>query len=147
MCSSDLAAPNTGQFSTVQFVDLGLVLKVTPVVHEDYEITLDVDAEFKTLGSRSVNGIPEIASRQYQGKVRLKGGQWGVIAGLVSTLESDSNNGVAGLAKIPGLGRRVRERDLSETWIVLKPRIVSLPPWDTPTPSLWTGTETRPRTF
>ena len=144
---SGAPAPNTGQFSTVQFIDLGLVLKITPVVHGDDEITLDVDAEFKTLGAQSVNGIPEIASRQYQGKVRLKGGQWGVIAGLMSALESASNNGILGLTSIPGLGHRTRERDLSETWIVLKPRIVSLPPWETPAPSLWTGTETRPRAF
>lgn len=139
-------APNTGQFSTVQFVDLGLLLKVTPVVHENNEVTLDVDAEFKTLGSRSVNGIPEIASRQYQGKVRLGGGQWAVVAGLLSSIESDSTNGVAGVSKVPGLGNRQRDRDASETWIVLKPRVVLLPPWETPTAPMWTGTETRPLT-
>ncbi len=68
---------------TTQFVDLGLVLKITPTVHEDMEVTLDVDAEFKSLGSTSFNGIPVINSQQYQGKVRLKDGEWAVVAGML----------------------------------------------------------------
>lgn len=135
---------------SVQFVDLGVVLKITPVVHDNLEVTLDVDSEFKTLGSHSANGIPEIASRQYQGKVRLQDGQWAVIAGLVSTLDSETPTGIAGLSSIPGIGRlfthQTHEKDLSETWIVLKPRLVALPPWETVTPPMWTGTETRPLT-
>jgi general secretion pathway protein D len=143
---SGAPAPNAGQFSTVQFVDLGLLLKVTPVVHENQEVTLDVDAEFKTLGSRSANGIPEIASRQYQGKVRLTNGQWAVIAGLLSASDAQTTSGLPGLTSVPGLSNRSRDRDVSETWIVLKPRLVSLPPWERPTPPMWTGTETRPLT-
>ena len=56
---------------TTQFVDLGLVMKITPTVHADMEVTLDVDAAFKALGSGSIDGIPVIDSRQYQGKVCL----------------------------------------------------------------------------
>lgn len=143
---SGAPAQNAGQFSSVQFVDLGLLLKVTPVVHENNEVTLDVDAEFKTIGSRSSNGIPEIASRQYQGKVRLTNGQWAVIAGLLTASEAQNTSGLPGLTSVPGLSNRSRDRDASETWIVLKPRVVSLPPWERPTPPLWTGTETRPLT-
>jgi type II secretory pathway component GspD/PulD (secretin) len=58
----------------VNFEDLGLVLKVTPAVHGEGEITLDVDASFKVLGSGSLNGIPIIANRKYTGKVRPGGG-------------------------------------------------------------------------
>jgi len=141
---------NLGLSSAIRFEDLGLVLKITPAVHDDLEVTLDVDAEFKTLGSHSANGIPEIASRQYQGKVRLKDGEWGVIAGLVSTNDSETPTGIAGLSSLPGIGRlfthQVHEKDRSQTLIVLKPRLVALPPWETVTPALWTGTETRPLT-
>ena len=34
----------------------------------------------------------------------------------------------------------------SDTLLVLKPHLVSLPPWEYVTPPLWTGTETRPVT-
>ena len=78
---------------TTQFVDLGLVLKITPTVHEDMEVTLDVDAEFKALGSGSFDGIPVIDSRQYQGKVRLKDGEWAVVAGMLSTTDAETPTG------------------------------------------------------
>ena len=124
------------------------MLKITPTVHEDMEVTLDVDAEFKALGSGSVNGIPVIDSHQYQGKVRLKDGEWAVVAGLVSTTDAETPTGIAGLSDLPWIGglftHHVHEQDRSETLMVLKPHLVSLPPWEYVTPTLWTGTETRP---
>ena len=134
---------------TIQFVDLGLVLKITPTVHQDMEVTLDVDAEFKALGSGSFNGIPVIDNRQYQGKVRLRDGEWAVVAGMLTTTEADTHTGIIGLSDLPyrigGLfTHHVHERDRNDTLIVLKPHLVSLPPWEFITPTLWTGTETRP---
>jgi hypothetical protein len=133
---------------TTQFVDLGLVLKITPTVHENMEVTLDVDAEFKALGSGSFDGIPVIDSRQYQGKVRLKDGEWAVVAGMLSTTDAETPTGIAFLSDLPWIGglftHHVHEQDRSETLVVLKPHLVSLPPWEYVTPTLWTGTETRP---
>jgi general secretion pathway protein D len=133
---------------STQFVDLGLVLKITPTVHEDMEVTLDVDAEFKALGSGSFDGIPVIDSRQYQGKVRLKDGEWAVVAGMLTTSDSESPSGIAWLSDLPWIGglftHHVRTHDRSETLVVLKPHLVSLPAWEYVTPTLWTGTETRP---
>jgi general secretion pathway protein D len=135
---------------TIDFVDLGLVLKLTPTIHEDMEVTLDVDAAFKSLGSTSVDGIPIINSQQYQGKVRLKDGEWAVVAGLVTTNDAETPTGIAGLSTLPLIGglftHHVREQDRSDTLLILKPHLVSLPPWEYVTPALWTGSETRPVT-
>ena len=137
---------------SVRFEDLGLVLKITPVVHGDNEVTLDVEAEFKTLGSGSANGIPVIATRSYHGKVRLQDGEWAVLAGLMSRSDAETQTGVAGLSSIPGLGRAftktIHDQDMSETLLIFKPHLVSLPPWETETLPLRTGSETRlPTTF
>ncbi len=133
---------------TTQFVDLGLVLKITPTVHEDQEVTLDVDAAFKSIGGGTFDGIPVIDSREYQGKVRLKDGEWAVVAGMVSTTDAETPTGIAGLSDLPWIGglftHHVHALSHSDTLIVLRPRIVSLPPWEYITPALWTGTETRP---
>ncbi|HTD45382.1 MAG TPA: type II and III secretion system protein [Bryobacteraceae bacterium] len=141
---------NGGFAPTVQFEDLGLVLKLTPAVHENYEVTLDVDAQFKTLGTDSGNGIPVIGTRQYQGKVRLKDGEWAVIAGLVTTNDAESPTGIAGLMNIPWIGRlfshQTHTKESTQTLIVLKPRLVALPPWETALKPIWTGTESRPIT-
>src|SRR5579864_214759 len=141
---------NGGFAPTIQFVDLGLVLKVTPAVHENYEVTLDVDAQFKTLGANSGNGIPVIGSRQYQGKVRLKDGEWAVIAGLVTTNDAETPTGIAGLMNLPWIGRlfsnQTHTKETTQTLIVLKPHLVALPPWESTSKTIWTGTESRPIT-
>jgi general secretion pathway protein D len=144
------SADTAGLSPPIEFIDLGLTLKVTPVVHADMEVTLDVDAEFKTLGNGLVNGIPVISNQQFQGKVRLKDGEWAVIAGLLTTNDSQTPTGIAGLSEIPILGRlfthQTHEKDRNDTLIILKPHLVALPPWETATPALWTGTETHPLT-
>jgi len=147
---SGVTPGQAGFAPSIQFVDLGLVLKLTPTIHEDMEVTLDVDAEFKSLGSTSVDGIPIINSQQYQGKVRLKDGEWAIVAGLVTTNDAETPTGIAGLSTLPLIGglftHHVREQDRSDTLLVLKPHLVSLPPWEYVTPALWTGSETRPVT-
>ena len=141
---------NGGFAPTIQFEDLGVVLKVTPVVHADYEVTLDVDAQFKTLGADSGNGIPVIGTRQYQGKVRLKDGEWAVIAGLVTMSDAETPTGIAGLMNIPLIGRlfshQTHVKESTQTLIVLKPHLLALPPWETALKPIWTGTESRPIT-
>ncbi|MEQ1886188.1 MAG: type II and III secretion system protein [Bryobacteraceae bacterium] len=134
----------------VNYVDLGVQMKMTPTVHMGGEVTLDVEASFKTLGVQAANGIPSIGSRQYQGKIRLKTGEWAVVAGLVSTSESETPTGPAGLSEIPVLGKlftkQTKSLDTADVLIVLKPHLTAEPPWDDPTHTIWTGTETRPPT-
>lgn len=133
---------------TVNFVDLGLLLKVTPSMHRSGEITLDVDAQFNVLGSATVDNIPTIGQRKYTGKVRLASDEWAVIAGLTQDNRSVTSTGIAGLARIPLLGHLFRQdtysKDQSELMIILKPRVMNLPPWEFATRTLWVGTEGKP---
>jgi general secretion pathway protein D len=135
---------------TVNFVDLGMVLKITPTVHEDGEITLEVDAQNNVLGADGGNGIPIISSRKYQGKARMRSGEWAVIAGLLRVTTDETRVGIAGLSELPLVGRLFRQNTTSqetvETLLVLKPRIVNLPPWETPAPAVWIGSESKPAT-
>jgi general secretion pathway protein D len=138
----------TGIAPAVQFQDLGLVLKITPTVQGNGEITLDVDAEQNALSGASNNGIPVITTRHFQGLTRLVEGEWAVVTGLMTNSVSENRSGIPGLSSIPFLGRlfttTTKQEDVGQTLIVLKPHLVSLPPWETPTPVLWVGTETRP---
>jgi general secretion pathway protein D len=142
------ATPSTTPTPTVTYQDLGLVLKLTPTVQGDNQIALDVDAAFTTLGTISADGIPSIAQRKFQGKVRLAPGQWAVLTGLTTTTESFSTSGIAGLSRLPLLGHLFRgdtiERDSDDTLIVMKPRIIGLAPWDFPVSEMEVGSETRP---
>ena len=130
------------------FEDLGLVVKLTPRIHGMDEVTLDLEAEFKVLAGQALNGIPIISNRKLTTKVRLKENESAVIAGLMTRSEAISISGLAGLAQIPGLGWLVRQNtkshDADEVIMVMRPHLVSLPPDEMVTRSLWVGTETRP---
>jgi len=142
------AGANTGIPPAVQFQDLGLILKVTPTVHANGEVTLDVDAQQSALNGAANNGIPVITSTHLQGMTRLVEGESAVIAGLMQTSVNEDRSGFPGLSDIPILGRlftsTTKSETVGQTLIVLKVHLVTLPPWETPSPDLWVGTETRP---
>jgi len=132
------------------FEDLGVNVKVTPHIHGMDEVTLDLETEFKVLSGGSNNGIPIISSRKLATKVRLREGEWGVVSGLLSSNEARTIHGIAGLADIPALGQLLRktnkDESTSEVLVIIKPTLLSLPPDQYVTPTVWTGSEMRPAT-
>ena len=130
---------------SINFEDLGLILKITPHVHGVDGMTLDVEAEFKLLGASAVDGIPIIHNRKFQSKVDVANGEWAVLAGLMTQSESTTISGIPGLSKIPLLRHNDHSRDRGETVILLKPHLLNLPPTEAPMRAAWVGTETRPR--
>jgi hypothetical protein len=134
---------------SINYEDLGLVLKVTPSVHER-EVTLDVSSEFKVLGATDANGNPSISTRKYAGKVRLGFDESAVIAGLIGSSKSDTRSGIYGVASIPWIGRFLRQNNLNDTddqvLLVLTPRLLDVPPWEFGGESVWVGTESKPLT-
>jgi general secretion pathway protein D len=132
------------------FQDLGIVLKVTPRIHGMDEVTLDLETEFTVLTGQSNNGIPIISSRKLNSKIRLREGEWGIIAGLLTVSEARSIQGLAGLSNIPVLGRLFqqtnKDESTSQVLLIIKPTLLNLPPDQFLTPAIWTGSETRPVT-
>lgn len=131
----------------IQFEDLGLTLKITPHVHANREVTMDVESEFKVLTGETNNDIPVIANRKYTGTVRLKEGEWAVAAGLITSNEARNLTGIAGLAKVPILGPALSSngRDVrrGQTLLVLRPRIIGAPPSENFLKPIFTGSETK----
>jgi len=132
------------------FEDLGVNMKITPKVNGVEEVTLDLDTEFKVVTGQSINGIPVISNRKLTTKVRLHEGESAVVAGLMNVNQARSINGVAGLADVPVLGQLFRQTNkneqTSEVFMVIKPTLLNLPPDETVTPTIFTGSETRPLT-
>jgi len=132
------------------FEDLGINLKVTPRIHGMDEVTLDLETEFKVLTGGSNNGIPIISSRKLTSKIRLREGEFGVIAGLLTSSEARTISGIAGLSNIPVLGSLFKQynknESTSEVLIILKPMLLSPPPDQIVTPPIWTGSDVRPLT-
>ena len=133
-----------------QFEDLGLTIKVTPRVHGTEEVSLELEAEYKTLSGAGYNGLPVISTRKAANRVRLKFSEWAVVAGLMNSLQARTLGGIAGLSQVPLLGplmsSNTRRRESGETLIVIRPRLLSAPPSPLATSGIWTGTESRPLT-
>jgi general secretion pathway protein D len=144
--ASGLTAP-----PTVNFEDLGLVLKVTPSVHNGGEVTLEISSEFKVLGATDANGNPAISSRKYEGKVRLRMDESAIVAGLLESTNGEIINGVFGLSSIPLIGRLLRTNNInkgeSQVLLVLRPHLMSMAPWEYRSTPIWLGTETKPLTL
>jgi hypothetical protein len=132
---------------TFNFEDLGLVLKITPHVHGVNEVSLEVNAEFKLLAGQSANGMPIISNRKMESKVRLKEGEWAIVAGLMTTSQARTLSGFAGLSSLPLLGRLFRENQLdnqsTDVVLVLKPVLLNLPPSESINRSVYLGSESR----
>jgi general secretion pathway protein D len=115
----------------VTLVDLGLKLKISPRISGDGDIALDIEADYNALGAQTFNTVPVIAERTFKGSVRLREGEWAILAGLDTTTQSRTRSGLIGLSQIPGLNQilseNTRDTQTSNTLIVIKPTITRLP--------------------
>jgi general secretion pathway protein D len=128
---------------TINFEDLGLLIKVTPHIVSSDEVSLDLDAEFKMLGATSSNGIPVVLNTQYQSKVDVSAGEWAVLSGLMTSQEAKSITGIPILSYIPFLRNNTISKDDGATLIILKPHVTVPPPSENAAWRAWAGTETR----
>ena len=124
--------PNTTQ------EDLGVVLKVTPRVYGEGDIGLDLEVGYKSLGSITFNTVPSVNEQEFKASVRLKEGEWAVIAGIDAATKTLTRTGIFGLVQLPYLNEvlaeNTRTSDNSRTLIVMKPHLNRLPPDPLETP-------------
>jgi hypothetical protein len=143
--SSSTSSTTIPQFT---YEDLGLIVKVTARLHGTEEVTLDVDAAFKLLTGGSNDGIPIVSNRAVKSNVRIAAGQWAVLGGLLDTNDAVTLSGLAGTSRIPFLSALTRTRTKTtsndQVLILLRPRIISLPPDQFPTRAYRLGSESRP---
>jgi type II secretory pathway component GspD/PulD (secretin) len=133
------------QFS---YEDLGLILKVTARLHGEEEVTLDVDAAYKLLTGNSNNGIPIVSNRAVKSNIRIVAGDWAVLSGLLDANDAVTISGLAGVSRIPYLGAltrtKTKTKSTDQVLILLRARVLSLPPGQFPTRTYRIGSETRP---
>lgn len=115
----------------VTLEDLGLVLKLTPRVNGDGDISLDVEAQYKTLGGQAIDSVPIINQREFKGNVRLREGECAIVAGIDENTHTLTRTGLPGLSQIPGLNQlfseNSRDDKIEQTLLVIKPTVTRLP--------------------
>src|SRR5262249_24897023 len=113
---------------SINYEDLGLKLKVTPVIHTDASVSMKMELQIRSLGSSTVNGIPIINNREYSGSITLKSGESSVVGGIISEMDSRSVNGWPFLSRVPGLTYAGAQHDTTvndaDLLIVVTPHIL-----------------------
>jgi Flp pilus assembly secretin CpaC len=109
-----------------EYIDLGVKIKATPVLHPNREVTLQLEFEIRSLSGLAVNGIPIISNRTLTQTVRVKEDEPSLIAGLTDREETRTITGLPGFAEIPvagyAFGRRSNSLQDTELLIVVTPR-------------------------
>ncbi len=113
------------------FQQVGTQLVMTPRVMGENDVYLKLKITISSVLERiDVGGVqqPVIGNREVSHEVRLRAGEINLIGGLLSTDDSRSLSGTAGLANIPILGRlfsgeTITRRD-QDVFIALVPRII-----------------------
>jgi len=112
------------------YEDLGLTMKVKPVVHGDNDVSLTLDLKVRSLTGASTNGVPVIGNREYTGSINVKNDQSAVVAGQLTETEQRSLNGIPGIGQLPLLNRATasnsKEKDENEMLVVVTPHIISM---------------------
>lgn len=140
---------NTGlgsdsSFSSVQYIDTGVILKVRPRVTKDGMVFLDIVQEISTPGSRpaactaatttTVNSAAcnvDINTRRVKTEAAVQSGDTMMLAGLIDDSTTDTSDGVPFLSRLPvvgGLfGTKGKNNTRREVIVLITPSIVRNP--------------------
>ncbi len=119
----------TAAFPSVSYEDIGLTVKAKPLVHNNSDVALELEVQFRTLGTTNSNGIPDILNREFKGGILLKEGEPAVVAGMISKADQRSLSGLPTFARIPGFGvlasQNSTEVEDDELLLLITPHIVN----------------------
>ena len=116
-------------FPSISYEDLGVGLKAKATVNGDSAVSLHLEMQLRTLAGQSLNGVPVIANREFQGSMTLRDGEPAVVAGAVTRSEERSMTGIPGLGDVPGLNQVMtsngKQEEEDELLIVLTPHVIN----------------------
>ena len=123
---------NTGAvnpFQTVERKDVGLTLKITPQINEGETVQLKIDQETSSINSSATSSLDLITNkRTLTSSVLIENGDILVLGGLIDDQETDSQQSVPLLGKIPLLGALFRSesktKDKRNLMLFIRPIIL-----------------------
>ncbi len=114
--------------TTVEFLESGVILRVTPSVDQQNHILLDIHPEVST-GTVSDDGIPNQSTTEVTTSMLVDSGQTIFIGGLIRRIAEESREGVPVLGSIPLLGRLFSNRAsnvlTTELVVLITPYLIS----------------------
>lgn len=112
---------------SIEFLESGVILRVTPQVDQAGRIMLDIHPEVST-GTVDANGIPSQTTTEVSTRLLVDSGETVFVGGLIKQNVTQSRSGVPGLSRVPGVGLLFSSRENTsvntETIVLIKPVIV-----------------------
>lgn len=117
------------RFGSVQYLNTGVILEVTPRVNPGGLVYLQIRQEVSSPGTPgSDGGNPPVDTRTVQTEVAVQSGQTIMLGGLIEERTRESKSGVPGLQRIPVLGGLFRNTadnlTRTETLVMITPTVV-----------------------
>jgi general secretion pathway protein D len=119
--------------TNVEYRDLGLKMTLTPTVHLDGEVTVEINFEISAIGPAiadvpGANLLPPVNTRNLDTFIKVRNGETRLLGGLYQEDASVANSKMPLLSELPLLGRLFmspnEQRSRTDVLISLTPRIV-----------------------
>jgi len=124
---------NVSVSEDIRFIDIGLVLVVTPTINDKGFVTMKIRPEISSqigeLTTPTNNVIPKVNTTFVESTVIIQDGNSAVLGGLMRDDQTRTNSGVPYLMDIPVVGHMFKSRNESykktEIAVIITPHIVS----------------------
>ena len=124
-----------GGYSTIQQLQIGVSLEVTPLINPDGLVVMDIHQKIESFkGNVNITGVgdvPVTSSKDAAAKVAVRDRDTIILGGLIETSKNSNFSGVPLLKDIPILGYLFRssERDetRSELIVLIRPTVLPTP--------------------
>jgi type IV pilus assembly protein PilQ len=122
----------TSTMESVQFLDVGVVLRVTPRITRDGRVLMRIFPKVSTGAVDPVTGLPSEETTEIETDVLLNSGQGVVIGGLIQETDNNLVSKIPYLGDIPYLGilfqKRQVKKERQEIIITLRPHVLPYSP-------------------
>jgi len=124
-----------GGYSTIQQLQIGVTLSVTPLINPDGLVVMDIDQQIDSFqGNVTIQGVgdvPVTSSKHATAKVAVRDRDTIMLGGLIENTKNNSNSGVPFLKDIPLLGHLFRsssqDSSRDELIVLIRPTVLPTP--------------------
>jgi type II secretory pathway component GspD/PulD (secretin) len=113
---------------SIEFLESGVILRVTPSVDENGQVMMDIHPEVSTGVIDPITGIPSQTTTEVTTRMIVPDGSTIFVGGLIKNRIDESKRGVPGIGRIPVIGGLFSNRQFTntntETIVLITPTII-----------------------
>jgi general secretion pathway protein D len=128
--AQDVTNPTAPVVNSIDFRDTGVILRVTPRVHANSTIGIDIEQEISAVKNADDDPTltPTISQRRVKSTVSVADAQTLLIGGLISEQRNKGRSGIPGIVDMPVIGEifsgNTNENTRTELIIFIKPQLI-----------------------